>query len=42
MEKAKSGFWTQLVFHEKFQKQLLKILKSLLKLFATLEKKKRA
>ena len=41
MEKKNSGFQTQLVFHVKFQKQELKILKSLFKLFATLEKKKR-
>ena len=42
MEKKSSDVSTQLVFHEKFQKQQLEILKSLFKLFATLEKKNRA
>ena len=41
MEKKSSGFQTQLVFHAKFQKTQLKMLKSLFKLFATQEKKKR-
>ena len=42
MEKKSSDVSTQLVFHEKFQKQQLEILKSLFKLFATLGKKNRA
>ena len=38
MDKKNLGFQTQLVFHAKFQKQQLKMLKSLFKLFATLGK----
>ena len=36
-----SGFKTRLLFHDKLQKQQFKILKSLTKLFAALDKKKR-